>query len=350
MQRTGETVLAAGLALGVIAVAPLPAAAQKAMVDGPVVSWDMSLFGTSRGGSRVFDETAKMLSDATGGKFTIKLHYGSTLAPAKEHLDGIKIGAFQSAWVTPGYAPGKQPSANGLDLPVLPINTMQALMELQHSYLQLPEVQTDFTRWNAKYIAPSTLPMYEFFGKGEPLQSVAAFQGKRLRALGGLGDVVKAVGASPTNLPSPELYGGLDRGLLDGIAFPNYAVASFKIYEISQWFTRGYAFPSPASYLAVNVGAFEALPSQYQKLLVEAGPKAAQIQIDGLADIEAKAEAQFIAAGVKRIDISPAVRDQLLQRSAQDVYDKWVKDVTAQGYPGQKLLDYLISQSKKLSS
>ncbi|MFO1189640.1 MAG: TRAP transporter substrate-binding protein DctP [Alphaproteobacteria bacterium] len=348
MQDRMNVVMVAGLAAGLLFAAPVAAPAQT--VDGPVVSWDMALFGTSRGGSRVFDETAKMVSEATGGKFTIKLHYGETLSPAKEFLDGLSIGAFQSAWVTPSYTPGRQPGVGGLDLPVLPVNSMKALMELQHNYLLLPELEGDFKRWNTKYIAPCTLPLYEFIGKGTPIQTVNDFKGKRLRALGGLGDVMRAVGAAPNSLPSPELYGALDRGLLDGMAFPFYAVASFKLHEISQWYTKGFAFPSPISFLAVGSKPFDALPPQYQKLLIEAGPKAARIQIEGLDEIEAKSEAQFIARGVKTIAIAPATREELIQRTSQAVFDKWVKEVTAQGYPGQKLLDYLITQSKKLSS
>lgn len=350
MHKVMGSVLVAGLATGVLATAPGVASAQTAVIDGPVVTWDMALFGTSRGGSRVFDETAKMVSDATGGKFTIKLNYGETLSPAKEFLDGLSIGAFQSAWVTPSYTPGRQPASTGLDLPVLPVNTMKALMELQHNYLLLPDVEPDFKRWNTKYIAVSTLPMYEFVGKGQPIQTLDDLKGKRLRALGGLADVTRVFGASPNSLPSPELYGALDRGLLDGMAFPFYAAASFRLQEIATYYTKGFAFPSPVSYLAVSSKAFDALPPAYQKLLVEAGPKAAKVQIEALDDIEAKSEAQFVAKGVKTIVIAPATREELIQRTSQGVFEKWVKEVTAQGYPGQKLLDYLITQSKKLSS
>lgn len=342
--------IAGGTIAAISCLAPVPSTAQTAILEGPVVQWDMALFGTPRSGTRVFEEVAKMVSAATGGKFTIKLQYGEILAPTKEILDGISIGAFQSGWVGPVYAPGKQPVLSGLDLPILPVTSMKALAEVQHAYITLPEVETDFKRWNTKYIALATLPLYEFAGKGQPLQTLDDFKGKRIRALGGLADVVRLVGAVPTTVPSPEVYGAFQRGMFDALGFPYYAIASFKVSEIGEWYTKGFAFSSVVSYLGVGNKAFDALPPAYQKLLVDTGPKAAQVGIDEQDEGEAKAEAEFKARGMKTIAIAPRVREALIELTRQPVFDKWVQEITAKGYPGQMLLDFLIARSKKASS
>lgn len=340
----------AGLVAAMVAMPAGTATAQSATMEGPVVSWDWALIGTARSGTRVFDETAKLVSDATGGKFTIKIHYGETLAPPREILDGINIGAFQGGWVVPSFYPGKLPGVGGLDLPVLPVNNIRALAQVQEAYVALPEIERDFTRWNAKSIAVVTVPPYEFAGKGRPLQTLADFKGMRLRALGGLADVIRLFGGVPTSFPSPENYSNIERGVVDGVGLAYYAIASSRIHEIADWYTKGFAFPSPSSMVGIGSKAFEALPPQYQTLLIAVGPKAARVQIDGLDEIEAKSEAEFKAKGVKTIVIAPEVRQELLERAAQPVFDKWVQEITAKGYPGQKLIDFLISQSRKASS
>jgi len=320
------------------------------MVDGPAVSWDIALYGNPRSVTIIFDETAKMVGEATGGKFTVKNHYGATLAPEREILDGMSIGAFQGGWVVVSYVPGKLVAAGGLDLPFIPVTSLKSLQALQDAYLKLPEVANDFTRWNTKYMAPSGLPFYEFLGKGKPLMSVTDFKGQRLRGLGGLGDAIRAVGGVPTTLTSSELYSALDRGLLDGLSMGYYAHQAWKIHDVATWYTKGMALTPPVSLSLVNLKAFEALPPQYQQLFAEKAKAGADIQVAALEEGERRAEADFIKAGVKRIDFPASEREKLAEQGGKPVWEKWVKDVTAKGYPGQKLLDFIMTTAKKVSS
>lgn len=319
-------------------------------VDGPAVHWDVALYGQARSVTIVFDETAREVEKATGGKFTIKNHYGATLAPEREILDGLSIGAFQGGWVVVSYAPGKLVAAGGLDLPFIPVTSLQALQQVQDSYLRLPEVENDFKRWGTKYMAPSGLPFYEFLGKGKPLQAVADFRGLRLRGLGGLGDAIRTVGGVPTTLTSSELYSALDRGLLDGLSMGYYAHQAWKIHEVATWYTKGMALTPPVSLSLMNLKAFEALPAQYQRLVAEKALAGANTQLAALQKGEDDAEADFIKKGVKRIDFPAAERERLAEQGGKPVWAKWVQDVTAKGYPGQKLLDFIMTTAKKASS
>lgn len=345
---TPRNILSAlAVSLGGLAVT---SAAPAQTVDGPAVQWDVALYGQARSVTIVFDETARMVEEATGGKFKIKNHYGATLAPEREILDGLSIGAFQGGWVVVSYAPGKLVGAGGLDLPFIPVTSLFALQKVQDSYLQLPEVDNDFKRWGTKYVTTSPLPFYEFMGKGKALQTVADFKGLRLRALGGLGDAIRAVGAVPTTLPSPDLYPALERGLLDGLSLGYYAHAAWKIQEVATYYTKGMSLTPPVSVSLINLKGFEALPPQYQKLVLDKGKAAADIQIAALQKGEDNAEAEFIKKGVKRIDFPAAERNKLAEIGGKPVWDKWVTDVTAKGYPGQKLLDFIMAAAKKASS
>ncbi|MFO1189070.1 MAG: TRAP transporter substrate-binding protein DctP [Alphaproteobacteria bacterium] len=339
----------AAFAFCIAGVTAMPAASAQT-VDGPAVQWDIALYGNPRSVTIVFDETAKMVEEATGGKFKIKNHYGATLAPEREILDGLSIGAYQGGWVVVSYAPGKLVAAGGLDLPFIPVTTLNALQEVQDSYLRLPEVDNDFKRWGAKYLAPSGLPFYEFLGKGRPLQAVADFKGLRLRGLGGLGDAIRAVGGVPTTFTSSELYPALERGLLDGLSMGYYAHQAWKIHEVATWYTKGMALTPPVSLSLVNLKAFEALPPQYQRLVAEKAVAGANIQLAALQKGEDDAEADFIKKGVKRIDFTAAERDKLAEQGGKPVWAKWVQEVTAKGYPGQKLLDFIMTAAKKASS
>ena len=75
----------------------VPSVAQAQMVDGPKVSWKLSLWGKRRAFSEGMEHLSAGVDKRTGGKFTIKLFYGEQLSKSKENLDGISLGAFDAA-------------------------------------------------------------------------------------------------------------------------------------------------------------------------------------------------------------------------------------------------------------
>src|SRR3546814_15021679 len=59
------------------------------------VTWDLAIYGPPRAYSAGMEYIAKTVAEKTNGNFTIKLHYGESVSPAKEVLDSLKIGAIQ---------------------------------------------------------------------------------------------------------------------------------------------------------------------------------------------------------------------------------------------------------------
>jgi TRAP-type C4-dicarboxylate transport system substrate-binding protein len=75
--------------------------------------------------------------------------------------------------------------------------------------------------------------------------------------------------------------------------------------------------------------------------------KAMEDQVAGLQDGEDKAEAACKAKGVRTVVIPAAMRDELVQLGGRPVWDEWVKEVTAKGYPGKELLDFILEEARK---
>src|SRR3546814_5333727 len=71
------------------------------------IQWNHSVWGGSRAVTRNIEYIAEQVAKASGGNFTIRIHYGDSISPAKENLDGIKLGAFESAHFCASYHPGK---------------------------------------------------------------------------------------------------------------------------------------------------------------------------------------------------------------------------------------------------
>src|SRR3546814_8582131 len=108
---------AAGLALLLTPMlTALPAAVSSPANAADTVVWNFSLWGPPRAVTAAADLLAETVAEKTAGNFTIRLHYGEAVSPAKENLDSIKMGAVEIAMICTAYHPGKNPAMTGLDL------------------------------------------------------------------------------------------------------------------------------------------------------------------------------------------------------------------------------------------
>lgn len=333
------TLVAAGASLtGSIA----PAAAQ--MVDGPEVSWKMSLWGKRRAFTEGVEYVSAQLAERTGGKFTLKLFYAEQLSDDRANLDGISIGAFESAIFCAAYHPGKNKPLNVLDLPFLPLADFQVMRKVHQAVYDHPASQEAMAKWNAVIYMPAILPQYEYMGKGKPPQSVADFKGKILRALGGMGDAAKMLGATPSTITASETYTALQRGTVDAIGFPyTYTFVSYKTEEISDWVTTNMKLGTVNCPTVFNVDAWNALPDQYKELLNSLKDGAA-------AAMEAAYAAQDVA-NVKRwkeegkiqlVEIPEEEMAEFRRIGGKPVWDAWIEE-NKDELPAQELFDLVIS-------
>lgn len=329
------------------AVATFGPLAAEAAVDGPRVSWNLAASGVSRPGTAALDKLSELVAAETGGKFTIKIAYGETLAASKEVIDGLKINAFEAGYWTPPLAPGKQPSTSVFTLPFLPFGDLKNANRIADVYYRHPAVKRDFDAWDSVYLMPVTLPSYEFMGRGEAPMKLSDWKGKRVRALGGQGQAMAMLGAVTTTVTTTEVYGAMERGVIDAAGLPNYAFVSFKIMEVAKWHTTGLELGIVIPNAALSAKAYAALPGPYQTLLSAVVPAALSAQVKALEEDEAKSLAAFKARGLQTVVISPAMREEFMRMSGQPVWDDWVKEVTAKGYPGQELLDVILNEAKR---
>jgi len=320
-KHTGS-LIAAGFAAAILAGAPMAAA--QGMVDGPAVAWDLSTF-TPKGNPALggADALAEAVGARTGGRFAIKIHWGGTLSPPREIIDGLKIGAYQMGLIAQSFHPGKIPTTSVFDLPFLQFGTVTNADRIQRAYFNLPEVVADADRWNARILMPALLPPYELAGKGKAPARIDDLKGMRLRAPGGLGEALRTIGVAPVNVASPELYGSLERGILDGLVLAAYAHAPYRTQELVTWYTTDLELGIISSYIAMNNDAWNALPPQYRTLVEE---EVEPSQDKGIPILEAANQRildQFKARNLTHVRFSEADRERLVEVGGRPVWNKW---------------------------
>jgi TRAP-type C4-dicarboxylate transport system substrate-binding protein len=323
------------------------AAAVTKYCEGPEVTWRVSLWGKRRAVTEGIEYASKAIKDATCGKFELKLYYGEQLSKSKENLDSLKVGAVDMAMVCSSYHPAKVPAVGVLDLPFLPIASgdWKTLLKVYDTLWEREELKQSLAKWNARRYLQNLLPMYEYMGRGTPPKTVEDLKGKRLRALGGMGDSARAMGAVPTTVPASETYTALQRGTVDAIGFPfTYTFNAYKLDEISDWYTSNLAAGNVNCFMADRLDAYNKLPKQYQKIIQEVVPASYDAMIKAYAEQDKKNLAKWRAnPKLTEVRFSNADLEKFRARGGQPVWEKWVKDNKEEVPTAQELMDLVIA-------
>ncbi|MFU8862499.1 MAG: C4-dicarboxylate ABC transporter substrate-binding protein [Rhodobacterales bacterium] len=330
-----------------LALAPsfTPTAATAAEVDGPAVTWQVSLWGNRRGFTEGVEALAAYVAEKTDGKFTLAMNYGAVLSDPTENIDGLQLGAFEAGSVCSFYHPGKLPVSTGLNLAFLPLPTLESQHKTYAEYMKHPAVQAEWASWNTVPLMSILMPNYEIMGRGEAPLSVADWQGRRVNASGGHSPLMQALDAVPTTIPSPDMYSSMERGALDAIVYPyTYAFTAYSLQELSTWVTDNWNMGTVHCAFAANTDAWNALPQQYRDLIEAGVPQAYEHQIADYAETQEKDEAEFEKRGIERVPLNDDVR-ATLEGAVKPSWDAWVADMDRRGHPGQELLDLILTSA-----
>ena len=327
----------------------LPAAANAQEVQGPKVTWNFSLWGNSRAWTRGIELVSAEVAKRTGGAFTIKIAYANQLSPERENLDNIKIGSIEGAMFCSSYHPGKNPGMTALDLPFLPLANLDIAQAVGERFYQHPFIVAEMKKWNAYAYMSTLLPQYEFMGVGDPPMKLEGWKGRRVRAPGGLGEAMRALGAIPTSMPASDVYTSLDRRTVDAASYPfTFKFASDRLNEISKWYTDNLA-PGAINCPAVfAITALEKLPPQYRKLLDSLKEPAYAAIKDAYKAADDK-NIPLFKKTLTPIHYSEEEIARFRTIGGKPVWDKWVSENAAKGVPAQELLNLILDTAKKAS-
>jgi TRAP-type C4-dicarboxylate transport system substrate-binding protein len=299
--------------------------AQAAEVEGPEVKWNVSLWGKERAFTAGFEKLKEVVEAKTDGKFQMELHYGAALSKSRENLDGISVGAFEAAMTCNFYHPQKNPALMVLTMPFLPMASWDDNRKIRDAVYNHPAVQKEHEQWNAMLYMSSYLPQYEFLGKGEPPMKLDDWKGKTVRAGGGLGSAMKVLGATPTSSTATEVYTGVQQGTMDAASFPfTYSHVAYKIHEVTDWFTSNLSPGTSDCPLIFSKSAFDALPEQYQKLLMDVRNEVADAQVQAYIDIDKK-NIPMLEGKLKKVVYTEEQLAAFRKAAGKPVIDEWIK-------------------------
>lgn len=301
--------------------------------------WNVSLWGKRRAFTEHVERLAELVSEKTGGEFTLNISYGG-LSKNKENLDGISIGAFEMAQFCAGYHRDKNPSITVLELPFLGVTSLEQEIALSMAVYQHPATQVDLARWNATLLMPSPLPQYNIVGVGEAPTTLADFEGLTVRATGGIGAAMETIGAVPTSMSASEVRQAMDSGVVKAVSFAPHAHMSFGTIENGAWWTTNLNPGTVNCPVVVNSTALDDLSDAHRDALLSSVDEALDHYVSHYQNKTMEAWGpELDARGIARVTFTDAEIAAFKEAAAAPAAASWIEDNTKRGLPAQELYD-----------
>lgn len=309
------------------------------VVEKGPVAWDVSLWGKRRAFTEHVEKLAELVSEKTDGEFTLNLSYGG-LSKSRENLDGISKGTFEMAQFCAGYHREKNPSITVLELPFLGVDSLEQEIELSLAVYDHPATKEDMARWNASLLMPSPLPQYNIIGTGFPPTSLDAFKGMNIRATGGIGDAVEALGADLVSIPASEVKQAMSDGKIEAVSFAPHAHMSFDTIENGTWWTTNLNPGTVNCPVVVNTNAMKRLPEDFREALTSSVDEALDHYVS---HYNGKTMESWIPTlrerGILELTINDEIMANIDNAVAGPAAAAWIKENTANGLPAKELYE-----------
>ena len=171
-----------------------------------------------------------------------------------------------------------------------------------------------YAKYNFGFVGPCGLNTAEdFLWAHKPIQKLSDFKGLKIRTVGYWGEIVTKLGARVVTLPGGEVYGALEKKILDAAEFANpSADYVMGLHQVCKYVhVPGVHQPTTISELIVNKKSWEKLSPDLQTLVKEAA-KATTFEAWGHCIMEDyKAIRKFQEHGTQFIKLSPQFIQEL---------------------------------------
>jgi len=178
---------------------------------------------------------AELVSAKSGGKIKVNLFLNGVLGSDQANVSAIQGGTLEMAVMNSGILASVAKELAIFDFPFLFANEKESdaivdgpVGKKMHALLQEKGL-VGLSYWELGY--------RQMTNSKRPLNKVEDIEGLKLRVIPNPINVdwVKALGANPTPMPFPEVYGGLEQKAIDGQENPVAVIAANKFWEVQKY-------------------------------------------------------------------------------------------------------------------
>jgi TRAP-type mannitol/chloroaromatic compound transport system substrate-binding protein len=202
---------------------------------------------------------------ASGGRIDIKPFAIGGVVPARQQWEAVSKGVVEMAFSYGAFWVSKTPMAGfsvGIPFTLRDVQDHYAFQKLGAEDL----IRQAYAKQNVYYLRQNPC-MGTVMSSKKPVTSVADLKGLKIRAVGMIGEMLAEAGAAVMYVPGPEIYGALEKGIVDAAVYgPLAAQYEMGFQEVTNYVVMP-PFAIEADETIINMDAWKALPDDLQKLL-----------------------------------------------------------------------------------
>jgi TRAP-type transport system periplasmic protein len=220
---------------------------------------------------------AELVAAKSGGKIKVNLFLAGTLGSDQSVVSAIKGGTIDMSVMNSGILASEAKELAIFDFPFLFANEKESdaivdgpVGRKMHKLLEEKGL-VGLSYWELGY--------RHITNSKRPLNKVEDIDGLKLRVIPNPINVdwVKALGANPTPMPFPEVYGGLEQKAIDGQENPISVIAANKFWEVQKNIALTNHQYNPQSVI-FSKKIWDTLSAAEKKLIDDSSDEAAKTQ------------------------------------------------------------------------
>jgi len=275
----------------------------------------------------------KMVDQASNGRIKIRT-LGPETVPPFEQLQPVSAGAFDLLFTHGGYHTGQTGIASAVDVvdPDPEKRRTSGVWDWVDRHYQ--------EKHGLKLISiPTAATGFQIMLR-KPFDEDGTLKGRKLRGTQVYSGVFRLLGATTVVLPPAEIYTSVDKGVIDGLAWPAAGAIGFKFHEVAPYMVRP-SYASVSYIIFMNNNAFKKLSAADQKLLIDQGFQLEKDTIATFNRLLGEEDAAMIKQGAKIIQYPKTTKAELEKGFADEA---WKLAYRTPGGEGEKFHEFAKSK------
>ncbi|MCF8479201.1 MAG: TRAP transporter substrate-binding protein [Rhodospirillum sp.] len=277
---------------------------------------------------------AKSVESDSKGRIHVELYPSATLAKPAVQYEAVSNRVMDVTATVLGYTANRFPLTQVVEVPGISKNAVHGSCVVQGLY--------DEGLLNSEF--EDTHPLF-FFTHGPGLLHTRDKVVKEPKDLEGLrirrpstvvAQLLERYGAQPVGMPAPEAYPSLQRGVIDGVAFPWQGALAFRLNELATAHTELGGLYTVVFLVTMNKGAYDDMPDDLKAVIDKnSGTPWATVagQVFDADDVVGRNQA--VEAGHTIYVVDGGIENPAWKPALMEAADAYVQEVEDKGLPGK---------------
>lgn len=293
----------------------------------PEFEWDYALFlPLTHELSELAQEFADDVLERTNGRLEITLRPAGELPYSPdEFVRRVGDGSVQIADATAVFISGDCRPAGVTTLPFL----LSGREDFQAIWEDTLKAELESQCWEpagAQLLYHYLWPQQNYWGQGEPIESMEGFDGRVVRQNSPWdGRLAAAFGAETVTIPTAEVPTAMQRGVVEAVLTTGFNIMGSQWFEFLDWGFVSEGNGVVPGYIIANAAAYEELPDDVRQGLDEAAQAAHEKALDVIP--QAEEDARQTLQDEHGIEIFEASEEgkQRAREIMEPIWDEWTE-------------------------